>query len=545
MSGVLPVKAQCLPFSRIPHTSRLFLDFLAGSEATRPFYPRTPDFSNWLKDEASLIGYDDSRRSRVSDVLERQNRAFGSGQKTLDNIARLRKGAVAAVTGQQVGLFGGPLFSIFKALTAVKLAETATLSGVECVPVFWLATEDHDLAEVNHVELPGAEGKLERFSADSHSVEDAPVGSVVFGDEIQSVVKAATDLLGDSEASTYLRDAYRAGENMGSAFGKLFARVFGEWGVILLDASDAELHQIAAPLFVRAIEQSTELDEKLLARGKELESAGYHQQVKVTTSSTPLFMYRNGARIPVRRKAGNDGQNFVVGEEVFSRAELVEHARKKPEDFSPNVLLRPIVQDYLLPTLVYTGGSAEVAYFAQLGVVYEALAGRLTPILPRFSATILEPKMTRLLEKYDIEVPALFQGPEVLREQLAQRTLPADLLEVFATAQASLDESLAAIEQSLERLDKTLVEAGQRSGSKMKHQLEELRARAGRSAALRNDLISRHAEQLSEALYPNKVLQEREVGGAYFLSRYGKELLHDLYSTMHTDCHDHQVITLE
>jgi len=256
-------------------------------------------------------------------------------------------------------------------------------------------------------------------------------------------------------------------------------------------------------------------------------------------------MYRNGARIPVRRKAGNGGQDFVVGEEQFSRAELVEHARKKPEDFSPNVLLRPIVQDYLLPTLVYTGGSAEVAYFAQLGVVYEALAGRVTPILPRFSATILEPKMTRLLEKYDIELPALFQGPEVLREQLAQRTLPPDLQKVFATAQTSLDESLAAIEQSLGRLDKTLVEAGQRSGSKMKHQLEELRARAARSAVLRNDLISRHAEQLSEALYPNKVLQEREVGGAYFLSRYGKDLLNDLYSTMHTDCHDHQVITLE
>jgi bacillithiol biosynthesis cysteine-adding enzyme BshC len=321
--------------------------------------------------------------------------------------------------------------------------------------------------------------------------------------------------------------------------------VFDERGVILLDASDAELHQIAAPLFVGAIEQSAELDDKLLARGQQLESAGYHQQVKVTTSSTPLFMYRNGARIPVRRKAGDGGQDFVVGDEKFSRAELVEHARTKPEGFSPNVLLRPIIQDYLLPTLVYTGGSAEVAYFAQLAVVYETLAGRVTPILPRFSATILEPKMTRLLEKYDIELPALFQGLDVLREQLAQRTLPADLQKVFATAQASLDESLAAIEQSLGRLDKTLVEAGQRSGSKMKHQLEEMRARAARSAALRNDLISRHAEQLSEALYPNKVLQEREVGGAYFLSRYGRELLHDLYSTMHTDCHDHQVITLE
>ena len=141
------MKAQCLPFNRIPHTSRLFTDFLAGSPGTRPFYPRTPDFSNWLKQEAGLIRYDGDRRERVSAVLERQNTAFGSGKRTLENIARLRNGAVAAVTGQQVGLFGGPLFSIFKALTAVKLSDEASRAGVACVPVFWLATEDHDLAE--------------------------------------------------------------------------------------------------------------------------------------------------------------------------------------------------------------------------------------------------------------------------------------------------------------------------------------------------------------------------------------------------------------
>ena len=155
------MKAQCLPFNRIPHTSRLFTDFLAGSPGTRPFYPRTPDFSNWLKQEAGLIRYDGDRRERVSAVLERQNTAFGSGKRTLENIARLRNGAVAAVTGQQVGLFGGPLFSIFKALTAVKLSDEASRAGVACVPVFWLATEDHDLAEVNHVDIPDASGKLD------------------------------------------------------------------------------------------------------------------------------------------------------------------------------------------------------------------------------------------------------------------------------------------------------------------------------------------------------------------------------------------------
>jgi bacillithiol biosynthesis cysteine-adding enzyme BshC len=547
MSGVLPVKAQCLPFSGIPHTSRLFSDFLAGTVRTRPFYPRTPDFSQWMTDEAALIRYDGTRRQRVSEVLERQNKAFGSGAKTLANIARLRSGAAAAVTGQQVGLFGGPLFSIFKALTAVKLADEATRTGVECVPVFWLATEDHDLAEVNHVDLPSADGKLERLATSSRAVEDAPVSGVVLGHDIQAVVASAAELLGDSEATEFLRESYCPGETLGTAFGKLFARVFDEWGVILLDAADEELHQIAAPLLRAAIERAAELDEKLLTRGKQLESAGYHQQVKVTPSTTLLFMYRNGARTPIRRKAGNGNgaPEFMAGEERISRADLLEHIATQPQDFSPNVLLRPIVQDYLLPTLVYTGGSAEVAYFAQLGVVYELLIGRVTPILPRFSATIVEPKMKRLLDKYGIELPALFHGVDALREQLAQRNLPAELQKGFDNAQTSLEKALAAIGHSLGRLDKTLLEAGQRSGSKMKYQLNKLRARAARAEAFRNELIMRHAEQLTNALYPNKVLQEREVGSVYFLSRYGGELLHDLYSTMHTDCHDHQLITLE
>lgn len=546
MSGDRTVKASCLPFAEIPHTTQLFKDFLSAAPSLRPFFPRTPFFSEWVKDESALVRYDDERRKRVSEVLERQNRFFGSGAKALENVGRLRRGALAAVTGQQVGLFGGPLFSIFKALTAVKLADTATRAGVECVPVFWLATEDHDLAEVNHVEFPGADGRLVRLATTAHSKEDAPVSSVVFGEEISSVARTAADLLGDSEVGDFLLETYRAGESLGTAFGKLFARIFRDWGVILLDSADDELHRVGAPVFQAAIERAAELDQKLLARGKQLEAAGYHQQVKVTPSSTLLFMYRDGVRTPIRRKSnGNGEEEFVVGEAKFSRAELVKRAASNPQDFSANVLLRPILQDYLLPTLTYTGGSAEVAYFAQLGVVYEELAGRVTPIMPRFSATLVEPKIARLLDKYSIDMTALFRGKDALQENLARRTLTEGLQKAFADAHAALQASLGSVQQELKSLDKSLVEAAERSGSKMTYQLNRLQSRAARAEVLRNEVIARHAEQLSNTLYPNKVLQEREVGGVYFLARYGDQLLQDLYSTVHTDCHDHQVITLE
>jgi bacillithiol biosynthesis cysteine-adding enzyme BshC len=538
------VKTQCLPFSQIPHTTRLFLDYLSFDPAVRDFYPRSPLFSEWVKDEAGRVQYDDIRRRKVSDVLERQNRVFGSGAKTFANIERLKRGAVAAVTGQQVGLFGGPLFSVFKALSAVKLAEEATAAGVDCVPIFWLATEDHDLAEVNHVSFASETGALERLTIASHGIEDAPVGSIGLGPEIEPVVERAVALLGETEVATWLRESYRVGETMGSAFGHLMALLFADWGVILLDQSDTAFHDLAKPILRQVLERSAELDDALLARGKALDAAGYHQQVKVTAASTLLFEIRNGTRTAIRRKSDATGGEFTIGDSRSVTRELLDRVEANPEGFSPNALLRPVLQDYLLPTLVYTGGPAEVAYFAQAAVVYKELLGRVTPILPRFSATLVDPKAQRLLERYQLSMPDMFAGPEKLRQALATCTLPSDLQGRFAEAKAALEKSLSSIRESLARLDSTLVDAASNAEEKMKYQLTQLEARAARAEVQRNEVITRHADSLNGAVYPNKELQEREIGGVSFLARNGVTLLQSLYDAVRTDCHDHQVIDL-
>ncbi|MFY9562306.1 MAG: bacillithiol biosynthesis cysteine-adding enzyme BshC [Terriglobales bacterium] len=540
------MKTQCLPFSQIPHTTRLFLDYISYSPAVREFYPRSPLFPEWIKDEAQRVRYEDARRQRVSEILERQNHEWSAGPKTFANIDRLKRGALAAVTGQQVGLFGGPLFSIFKALSAVKLAEQATAAGVDCVPIFWLATEDHDLAEVNHVSLVSEAGLPERLAIDSHGLEDAPVGTIRFGSEIEQAVDRASTLLGETEITAWLREAYRPGETMGSAFARLFARLFADWGVILLDQAAPEFHEVAKPILRQAVERSAELDDALLARGKALEAAGYHQQVKVTSATTLLFQIKDGVRTVVRRKSnGANGGEFLAGEDRISAGELLARIESDAAKFSPNVLLRPVVQDYLLPTLVYTGGAAEVAYFAQAAVVYEKLLGRVTPALPRFSATLVEAKPQRLLERYRLTLSDLFHGPEKLRENLAARTLPSDLQTRFAEAKAALEKSLGSIRESLARLDPTLVDAASNAEEKMKYQLAQLEARAARAEVQRNEVVTRHAESLSYALYPNKALQEREIAGVSFLARYGAGLLRDLYETIHTDCHDHQVVEIQ
>jgi len=544
------VKAQCLPYTQIPHTTRLFTDFLSYSPGVRPFYPHSPYFNEWSRAQASTLRYDPARRERVSAILARQNTSWGAEAKTLTNINRLSQGAAAVVTGQQVGLFGGPMFSIYKALTAVKLAEEATAAGIDAVPVFWLATSDHDLAEVNHVSMPGSDGRLVTLTTSSHGVAGAPVSHVGFGEEIQPVVEEAALLLGESEATQFLRESYLPGESLGTAFARLFTRLFSSWGVILLDASDAQLHRVAEPIYRAAIERAEDLEEALLDRGQALEKAGYDQQVKVTSSSVLLFGMRDGARTAIHRRTSGSDQaaEFAIGGEPaggkLSSAELLDRIASAPEEFSPNVLLRPVVQDFLLPTLAYAGGAAEAAYFAQAGAVYEVLLGRVTPIVPRFSATLVEPKVQRWLRQYNIAVPDAFHGPDVLRRVLASHCLPEGVQQAFDSAQKSVEDSLARLRAALEKLDPTLVGASETAGSKMNYQLDRLRQLATAAELRRSEVVSRHAEGLSQALYPSEALQERGVAGIYFLARHGMELLRGIHDILRTDCLDHQILEL-
>jgi bacillithiol biosynthesis cysteine-adding enzyme BshC len=555
MPGEPAVKAQCLPFAQIPHTTRLFTSFLSHSPSVQPFYPHSPHFSEWSKAEASALRYDPSRRDRVSTILERQNKSWDASPQTFANLSRLRQGAAAIVTGQQVGLFGGPMFAFYKALTAIKLAEEATAAGVDSVPVFWLATSDHDLAEVNHVSILGPDGLLRKLSTSSHGVAGAPVSNVRLGEEILPVVEEAASLLGNSEAAQFLRESYRPGETLGMAFARFYARLFGQWGVILLDASDAELRRVAAPIYRAAIERAEDLDDALLTRGQALEKAGYFQQVKVTPSSVLIFAMHEGARTAIHRRVSgsklggsNETVEFVIGgepgAEKLSSAELLDQIAAKPEDFSPNVLLRPVVQDYLLPTLAYTGGAAEAAYFAQVGAVYEKILGRVTPIVPRFSATVVEPKVQRWLRQYGITVQDAFDGTEALRQKLASRTLPAGLQTAFERANKSVEESFSSLQEALAKLDPTLVEASQTGASKVHYQLDRLRERAMAAELRRSEVVGRHAEALAHVLYPENALQERGVAGVSFVARHGTELLQSIHDTMRTDCHDHQILEL-
>ena len=538
------MRTDSLPIEQLPHVSQLFKDYLLHFDKVREFYPYPPFNPSTLSTSAASLNYPDNRRQRVADILEKQNKSWGGGEKTIANIARFRAGAHAIVTGQQVSLFGGPLFSFLKAISVAKLAaETTEGGGIAAVPIFWLATEDHDVAEVSSATLL-TRSELRTLTVPSHSPENTPVSAVQFGEaannDISAIVAEAGALLGDSEISDLLKQFYVPGANFGDAFAQVFTRLFADFGIIFLDPSDPELHSIAKPIYRASVERCNRLTSALLNRCKHLEEAGYHAQVKVTPASTLLFAQVDGVRTPVH----HSHDAFTIGPETLSRDQLLGRIEVRPEDFSANVLMRPIVQDFLLPTLAYVGGPSEIAYFAQASVVYKDLLGKVTPILPRLSATLIEPHVAQKLERYKLSLSDVFPGLEQLRTLLAKHSLPASLSLQFKNAKSELAASLALLTASLQQLDPTLVDAAKHAQSKMIYQLETLESRSASAELRKHADIGRHAEQLVNSLYPHKDLQERGIAGIYFLARHGKPLLNELYQSAKTNCADHQIFYL-
>jgi bacillithiol synthase len=540
LPGVLRVIPDCISFDAIPHTTHIFRDFLSYSPDLRRFYPTPPDAAH-IAAFAKSVKQDTSRQAKVADILARQNRSWGASEATLQNIERLKKGAFAVVTGQQVGLFGGPLLSLLKAASALALAKQVEALGVECVPVFWMASEDHDLAEVNQTLLLRHDFEQAAFKVPTDGVAGAPVANVRFAPGTNDIVAEVAALLGDSLAADYLRESYLEGETFSNAYAKLYTRIFAGHGLILLDPADPELHQIARPLFADAIRRVGELDDALLARNRELQTAKYHEQVKVTAESTPLFGLVDGGRVSIHR--ANVG--FRVGRESLSAEELLQRIESSPENFNANVLLRPVLQDYWLPTLAYIGGPAEIAYFAQVGVVYEKLLGRLTPVVSRLSASLIEPRIEKLLLKYEVKLPELFHGEYELRDCLAKRSLPPELKQNFEDGRRAVQEATQRVSESLQKLDPTLVEAAGRATSKMLYQLERLERRAAAAELRRSEILTRHAAQIENSLYPHKTLQEREIGGLYFYAKYGPGLIDQLVALAQARCPEHKVLVLQ
>jgi bacillithiol biosynthesis cysteine-adding enzyme BshC len=521
------MECRALPFRQLPHQSKLFIQFLDDFPSVKQFYGHCPTIQA-VKKVVPSLEYPGERRAKVTGILREQNAALGAGEATRENLDRLLKGAMAIVSGQQVGLFGGPAYAVYKAVTAIQIAQELTRAGIHAVPVFWMATEDHDLEEVRSSTW-FHEGRLTRFELPGNGDAGQPVGRIELGTQVQELVHEAARILtaaGGEFVAGIFRESYGTQETYGSSFGKLFARLFAEQGLILLDPLDARLHRVAAEVLRKAVEERDELNEALLGRGKELDKAGFAAQVKVTARSTLIFGMEKGTRQPIAVGGGK----FVCGGQSWTKEELVHAVEAEPEKFSPNALLRPVLQDFLLPTAAYIAGPAEIAYFAQAEVIYKKLLGRMPVILPRAAYTILDAKAEKLLRRYGLQVEDVWRGSQELRSKMETSSVPPTLGKNFDKTVQESGRMLARLKKQMVRVDPTLGGAAETAQRKIAFQLQKLKRKTGKAQALKAGLIAAHQELLESLLYPHKMLQSRELCFLPFLASWGMGGLKELQS---------------
>lgn len=534
---------QCIDQRRIPGLSRLYADYLYDFPKLAAFYRSGwPYRAGGLEEAAAGVRYPEDRRRLMAGVLRRQNRAFGGGDAVegmLDLFAQ--PGTVAVVTGQQVGLFGGPLLGVHKAMTAVRLAEELRQQGIPAVALFWLASQDHDLAEINHAWVQD-QASMPRLveTATAPIQSGAPVGPVLMGPEIEEALRQFAEATGATpEQMQELRAAYQPGVSLADAFAGLMNRWFAPWGLLLFDPMQApEAGEITGPVYEQVLARQEDLASALCVRGKELESAGYHVQVHQGVGSTMLFLHHRGPREGLRRVEGK----YLCGDDPMADTEVVRLLRDHPHWVSPSALLRPLVQDTLFPTVAQVTGPAETAYLAQSAVLYDQLNVRQPLTWPRCSVTLLDPRSRRLLDKYDLSLEELWSGP--VDELLAHRVLPAELEQRVGQIRNELERDFAELLRSIEALDPTLVDATQTTEAKIKHQLEQLQGRVARSFTRRRDDLRRHACHLAGTLYPQRTLQERLLNAAAFRMRHSAAMLSELHDRLSPRCPDHQVLAI-
>ncbi len=522
------MEPSCIRHDLIPGTTRLFSNYLYDFPEVSKFYLGGPPSLDQIVKAARSLSFPEERRALIVGALREQN----GDSASLDKLAQ--PGTVAVVTGQQVGLFSGPAYTIFKALTAVKLAEHLESQGIPAVPVFWLATEDHDLAEVDHAWVFNDKGTPAKVSASCLVATGGPVGTTPLTDVPLSELRTALgDLPFADDVVAKLSLAYHEGATLGSAFVEFLKDLLSNFGLLFLDPLKPSVRTLAGPFLVQAAEQAPSLVTALIARAAELEAGGYHAQVLVEKDASLLFLLSGNKRLPLRIKDGK----FLSREGEIT----AENLHALGDRLSPNALLRPVLQDYLLPTVAYVGGPAEIAYLAQSSVLYEELLGRMPVAFPRNSFTLLDVRAGKLMKTYQLRLLDVLDNQQNVKGRIAAHLVPKSLAGEFDQLQRTVSDSLTKLQADLNKFDPTLEAAAQKSSRKMLYQLDKLQRKTARETLLRDQRASSDAEYLLNLVFPKKHLQERLYSIVPFLAKYGLDFPLLLHAATQVNCDNHMV----
>lgn len=538
-------------FCDIPKNQNLFLDYLYEFENVSGFYNydfrQKENYINIFK--KILLSRKNLEFSLVSIVKEQYTNLSKASEKTLLNIHNLgQERTLAVVTGQQLGLFGGPLYTIYKIITTIKLSRQLKERYEEYnfVPVFWLEGDDHDFNEIRWIKILDNNNTIKEITYLEEIPEDETrksVGGLVLTDEIIKVIDEIKNSLRETEFTagliSKLKEIYQPDKTIKQAFRELIFWLFDEYGLVILDPQDEKIKTLLTPIFLREISNFREHTQKLVLSSAKLEEV-YHAQVKIRPVN--LFYSTDEGRYAIE-PVENDFR-LRRKRKQFTKEELLNTIESDPEKFSPNVLLRPICQDYLLPTAFYVAGPSEIAYFAQVLPLYDFFNIEAPIIFPRASITLIEKNIQSNLEKFNLELKNIFVNSYTLKDKIIASLSENNLDLFFADIKKQIDLSLDDIKTNLFSIDKTLSDATERYREKVKALIDELKQKSLQAQMKKYEISLKQIDKIIESLYPSENLQERELNFIYFANKYGDAFLKKVFDETLVNCFEHQIIYL-
>ncbi len=521
--------------------SLLTRDFMHNPEKTKRFFGEA--------DVAAIAHALDEKpynRNAAADLLMRQNLAWGASAKSRQNIEKFRQpNAIAVFTGQQACLFGGPYLVLLKALAAVKWAARLDRElSRPVVPIFWIASDDHDVQEIASVDVFDASGKTVKLRIDDRGdAPTPPIGALTYDGSVEREIGKLAGIFPDNDfkddAYTGLAKLYVSGEQIVDAFARYMLQLTSEFGLLLFNPYDAEFKQATAPFMADIIEKHAAIRGALSATESALTERSYHLQVEKSESAAHLFYHKPG-RTAIHR----DGDNFVAGEQSFAKESLRESIMSRPLEFSPDVFTRALVQSYYFPAAAIIGGPAEVAYYAQMMSLFDIFDMVRPRIILRPSATIIEHRDQALLESHELSFQDITGDFEAVINSILSDTFPEELDKSLSLHRESIRIGLEKLREKLVAYDANLAGAAEHTENKIDYLLGELAKKAFAAHKKKSKVERERLYRLRDHLWPNGSAAERSIAPAYFVSRYGPEIIDFLYENVRLDETGHQLVML-
>lgn len=552
-------------FSDIPGHQNLFLDYLYEFDNVKKYYKKNfRDKDEFPKHFHQISKSNYHQREKIAEIILNQYKNRTPSEKTLKNIEQIKTdNSLMIITGQQLGILGGPFYTFYKIITAIKLASFLNQKYDEYnfIPIFWLEGDDHDFTEISSIKIFDNENNLTQITYNDNLPTDenrGNIGKLLINENINQFFEELAKNFRDSEFKEknldFLKSIYKSDRSFSLAFSELMFHFFDKEGLILFDPQDKNVKDLLKPIFSNEIKNFRKHTEKLIEVSAELEDM-YHAQVKVRPIN--LFMnYENGRYLIEPLEPTNlssqekieeksDKQFRLKGKRVkFSEDELMNQINNFPENFSPNVLLRPICQDYLFPTSFYIGGPSEVSYFAQVMPLYELFNVNSPIIYPRSSATLIEKNIQTIIERYNINLLDCFISKEKVTENILNNISSINIEEVFDKVSKNIFDSNELLNKYIVKIDQTLSGAVERNFNKIKNHIEELKQKTFEAEKRKNETVIRQLNKIFNTIFPNNNLQEREINYFYFANKYGLDFIDFIFKKLEIEKFEHQIINI-